>query len=1219
MKILNLTLQNLNSLRIRQTIDFTAAPLADSGLFAITGDTGSGKTTILDALTLALYGRIHRNKDVTEVMTYGETESLAEVEFESQNGIFRASWKMWRAHKKEDGNLQTKRFLSKFDPRENVFKFITEKVREVDEGVEEASGLDYDRFCRSVLLSQGDFAAFLKAGEKERSDLLERITGREIYTRLSKAAFERNKIENEQLEKLHLQLDGLKMITPEQLRQLKAELKEKKEVSAGLKKELDVLRKQQQQHQQFLDLEIKKEERTHALEVLKSKREANAADFERLAQFFKIRTLQAPLSRLDQQIEQQRENLTAIQQLKQELPAWREEKKRIGESLSESQNALKGLKQEYTTRKALFEQVVKLDLVILGKQETFEQQAKELAEKQAEVNELNIRIEKEEAEQRRLAKEINQLEKWLEANAVNEALATDLVKIELHREELRKIFLEKKKVELSNDTHRKSLEKITGELETLARQKEKENNAFEEMKAAFEATTSQKIAKNREELIEQHRKEIDSLQNLENDLRQLYQINEQYEQLLKELSNWEEQIESLQHEEFDVSKQLMTSSEVLEEMDKKLEFKQQIYEQQQLIANYDKDRSELKEGDPCPLCFSTQHPFRQKKIVPFVDEAKAELDAVRQQRELIYDHHKKLINRHNDLAAKIEQLTGTELKEAGGHLARQLQKIEGFEDKMAVFATTLDADLFSMSRSGLLSRKLGELKSAVEKEKKTLATLQQMAKGLSEQEKVVSVIEAAFLKVETTLVSGQQTLSHGEEQFKMLDDRYALATSDINKLLRKYGEVFETESAAAMFGSLEKRKELYERNQLLFKQTSERSGVLAGSLKEIKARLKATEKNLEALGDKAERSAGLLKEAQVERRELFGEMDPALERSVLETNIENSEAGVLALQEEFRKNAIELDTRENLFTEKEKSQNMLAGQIQKATTALEQQLAEKGLETIDLLREQMIEEKEAEAIENKKKILDEEQAAIQQTLLDLTNELETLTPALAMISNVETLMQDTAVKESVFSSIERELGAIHEKIREHDARKAEARDLLKAIEQQQKICSRWAGLNELIGQADGKKFRIFAQGLTLRKLVSLANAHLRSLNDRYYIFKPDDQNLNLEIIDTFQADNRRSMHTLSGGESFLVSLALALGLSDLAGNKAQIRSLFIDEGFGSLDENSLDLALSTLENLRSSGKTIGLISHVNTLKERIGTQIQVKKAGNGLSRIQIVR
>ncbi len=186
-----------------------------------------------------------------------------------------------------------------------------------------------------------------------------------------------------------------------------------------------------------------------------------------------------------------------------------------------------------------------------------------------------------------------------------------------------------------------------------------------------------------------------------------------------------------------------------------------------------------------------------------------------------------------------------------------------------------------------------------------------------------------------------------------------------------------------------------------------------------------------------------------------------------------------------------------------------------------------------------------------------------------------------------------------------------------EARKAKYKGLVKYIVQPKKICSRWGKLNELIGQADGKKFRIFAQGLTLKKLVRLANIHLSNLNDRYFIHKPDDQLLDLEIIDTFQADNCRSMLSLSGGESFLVSLALALGLSDLAGHKAQIKSLFIDEGFGSLDENSLDLALSTLENLRSSGKTIGLISHVNTLKERIGTQIQVIKSGNGLSQIQI--
>ncbi|RMF04473.1 MAG: ATP-binding cassette family protein, partial [Bacteroidetes bacterium] len=200
----------------------------------------------------------------------------------------------------------------------------------------------------------------------------------------------------------------------------------------------------------------------------------------------------------------------------------------------------------------------------------------------------------------------------------------------------------------------------------------------------------------------------------------------------------------------------------------------------------------------------------------------------------------------------------------------------------------------------------------------------------------------------------------------------------------------------------------------------------------------------------------------------------------------------------------------------------------------------------------------------------------------------------------------------------RQLGQLEEKQAQAERRARQHASLLEAIEQQRQSFNRWAQLNELIGQADGKKFRTFAQGLTLQKLVALANVHLERLNGRYLIDKRPEADLELDIIDTFQADNRRSMYTLSGGESFLVSLALALGLSDLAGKRAQIHSLFIDEGFGTLDEHSLDLALDTLENLQSSGKTIGVISHVKALKERIGVQIQIQKHSNGFSVLKVV-
>jgi exonuclease SbcC len=198
-------------------------------------------------------------------------------------------------------------------------------------------------------------------------------------------------------------------------------------------------------------------------------------------------------------------------------------------------------------------------------------------------------------------------------------------------------------------------------------------------------------------------------------------------------------------------------------------------------------------------------------------------------------------------------------------------------------------------------------------------------------------------------------------------------------------------------------------------------------------------------------------------------------------------------------------------------------------------------------------------------------------------------------------------------------GRVQERLANDATQRKKAGELTEKIDQKRAEFERWAKLNDIIGSADGKKFRAFAQGLTLEKLSHLANHHLQALNGRYLIRKRVGEELELDIVDTFQANNTRSMRTLSGGERFLVSLALALGLSDLAGRQVQISSLFIDEGFGTLDENSLDLAISTLENLQSTGKTIGVISHVPALKERIGVRIQVHKNSDGFSYWELIQ
>ena len=179
------------------------------------------------------------------------------------------------------------------------------------------------------------------------------------------------------------------------------------------------------------------------------------------------------------------------------------------------------------------------------------------------------------------------------------------------------------------------------------------------------------------------------------------------------------------------------------------------------------------------------------------------------------------------------------------------------------------------------------------------------------------------------------------------------------------------------------------------------------------------------------------------------------------------------------------------------------------------------------------------------------------------------------------------------------------KLIENKATKKLIKDKQTAIDAQKNECRRWENLHELIGSADGKKYRNFVQGLTFEMMIGHDNRQLKKMTDRYLLIRDDAQPLELNVIDNYQAGEIRSTKNLSGGESFIVSLALALGLSQMASKNVRVDSLFLDEGFGSLDEDALDTALETLASLQHDGKLIGVISHVAAIKERISTQIQV--------------
>jgi exonuclease SbcC len=235
MRILEVRFKNLNSLVGEWQIDLTHPAFVSDGIFAITGPTGAGKSTILDAICLALYGRTPRLNKVTksgnEIMSRQTGECFAEVTFEAQTGRYRCHWSQHRARRKPDGELQApKHEIANADSGE-IFE---SKIRGVADQIESATGMDFDRFTRSMLLAQGGFAAFLQAAPDERAPILEQITGTEIYSQISVRVHERRREEQETLNLLQAETAGIEVLDAEQEREVAEALVAKQKEETGL-------------------------------------------------------------------------------------------------------------------------------------------------------------------------------------------------------------------------------------------------------------------------------------------------------------------------------------------------------------------------------------------------------------------------------------------------------------------------------------------------------------------------------------------------------------------------------------------------------------------------------------------------------------------------------------------------------------------------------------------------------------------------------------------------------------------------------------------------------------------------------------------------------------------------------------------------------------------------------------------------------------------------
>jgi len=349
------------------------------------------------------------------------------------------------------------------------------------------------------------------------------------------------------------------------------------------------------------------------------------------------------------------------------------------------------------------------------------------------------------------------------------------------------------------------------------------------------------------------------------------------------------------------------------------------------------------------------------------------------------------------------------------------------------------------------------------------------------------------------------------------------------------------------------------------------------------------------------------------RRNLFGNMDPDAEWTRWQSEIDAIEKSAAAANDQVQ-NAV------TQWTKTSASLDALLERITSATKRLDE--LEPAFKT-ELRRIGFSDEEEFKSVQladslrlewNRIRLdLDKRQHAIAESLMEKRAALQREADRKLTDTSIEELVSMKSELDTSRETLLQRTGELQSWLKRNEENENRVAKNAQQIAQQQRECDRWSQLNHLIGSADGKKYRNFVQTLTFDRLVYFANLQLSSMTDRYLLVPDKEASLNLNVIDNYQAGEIRTTKNLSGGESFIVSLALALGLSRLASHKVRVDSLFLDEGFGTLDEDALDVALDTLSSLHQEGKLIGVISHVPALKERISTKIQVSPQGSGRS------
>ncbi len=1229
MKILALRIRNLTSLAGEVTVDFSAPPLAQAGLFAITGPTGAGKSTLLDGLCLALYNQMPRLPsagDVRSALRHGTAHGAAEVDFiGADGGHYRARWEVRRARNKPGATLQAQT-LSLTDLDSGAA--LGGGKRETLAAIQDKVGLDYQQFRRSVLLAQNDFDAFLRAKPDERASLLELMTGTAIYGDVSRAAYGRSKAETEALQALEGELKRVDVMDDSARAQADADAQSTQALAATLSAEMTGLGNDLGWYRTNEHLAEKSTQAQAAYETAKSDWVGAKPEREKIA---RLRLAQSLLPLADEvtRLGGEADRLSAEHQATGlRLTACDDECARLDRLCQDARQADDQAEAAFRQAGPVLDQAADLDARISDVGRRLDQCRIKAQASGAVLAEAQGALTRCEEQRDDLARTVTRLAGWLDQHQSHAPLAeqserwgesiADHARAAADHRAAQAVLAGAGPEQKRLHAH---LEKLDGEVRDLTRQRDDLGQEMDRLAQSVDGEQLRVLDARRDGLA-RLLASLTDLDTLSGTARALAQRRH----ALDGRRHGAQQRQAQARADLTaIAADLDRNRTACAEAQSALALAEAAESEQALVL-----RQHLISGEPCPVCGSRQH-----AVGAVHDGLGIVLAALRRRVGELQGDHDRLLDRQGMANADDKSATETldhvatdtlalaederiirrdwqQNSQAAAQLAEEWQVDLALPSDpggdMAKLCAALAACRADQDETGRRVqamrdadsdyRRLGGLRDQLQTRLNVLATQQgaDQAALVEWREKC----QAATDQADRT----SQSMTHLADRLSVplapigqwrdwLRDDPARLTRTVMEMARDWLDI-SGQSKTAQTDLTAKQNACASATAALAHASTD-----AARDKELLAQEQAEQTRLSI--DRAALLDGQptadvrrrLDDACKARRQAHELAKAAQSKAIQEHSAQKSRLDMLAQSLE--------KTRANLA---------------QATERRDRRLDETGLDLDQLAEAAQLGEEwliQAEARQTALQDAGTQAKAVLAERQGQWDEHQRSRPPQHDPQELERRLADCTTRRDEALALAAQW---RQRLDDDDRHRGTVRHILDRIEAQRNVTDLWAGMADLIGSADGKKFRMFAQGLTLDRLLILANGHMADLTPRYALQRAPGSNLDLQVIDRDMADEVRAVANLSGGERFLVSLALALGLASMTGARTLAENLFIDEGFGALDSDSLDMAIAALETLHAAGRTIGIISHVQPMIDRIGVQIRVTRRGGGRSQVE---